>query len=90
MNKADLIQAICEKQDFSKQDVESIVNEFLDMIEKEVVKGNDVKLSCFGVFYKKERKARKGTNPSDGRAIIIPANSTVGFKPSKLLKGKLN
>ena len=90
MNKADLILAISEKEDLSKQDVENVINEFLRMIEKEVIKGKDVKLSNFGVFYKKERKARKGTNPSDGKAIIIPANNTVGFRPSKSIKGKLN
>lgn len=89
MNKADLILEIASKKDVSKSDVEIVVNEFLQLIENEVIKGNDVKLSNFGVFYKKERKERKGTNPSDGRIIIIPANSTVGFRPSKQLKEKI-
>lgn len=89
MNKADLIMAIVEKEDLSKNDVESVVNDFLSLIEKEVISGKDVKISNFGVFYKKARKERKGTSPSDGRAIIIPANSTVGFRPSKSIKGKI-
>lgn len=90
MNKTDLVVAIAEKSDLPKTEVESVVEEFLQLIEKEIIKGNEVKLSNFGVFYKKERLARKGTNPSDGSPIVIPANNTVGFRPSKLMKEKLN
>ncbi len=90
MNKTDLINTITERSDLSRVEIESIVDEFLQLIEDEVLKGEEVKLSNFGVFYKKARLARKGTNPSDGSPIIIPANNTVGFRPSKILKEKLN
>lgn len=90
MNKADLVIAVAEKSDLSKTDVETVIDDFLRLVEKELIKGEEVKLSNFGVFYKKERLARKGTNPSDGSPIVIPANNTVGFRPSKLLKEKLN
>ena len=90
MNKAELVLAVSEKTDYPKLDVEMIVDDFLDLIEQKVVKGEEVKISNFGVFYKKERLARKGTNPSNGAPIVIPANSTVGFRPSKSLKAKVN
>lgn len=90
MNKAELILAVSEKLDFPKADVELIVEEFIHQIEAGVLKGQEMKLSNFGVFYKKARLARKGTNPSDGKAIIIPANNTLGFRPSKIIKAKLN
>ena len=90
MNKAEIIEVIADKIDVAKSDVEYVVDELLHTIEKEIIKGNEVKLSSFGVFYKKERLARKGTNPSSGEIITIPANNTVGFRPSKNLKAKLN
>ncbi len=90
MNKSDLVNTIAEKSDLSKIEVESIVDEFLRLIEKGVLKGEEVKISNFGVFYKKARLARKGTNPSDGSPIVIPANNTLGFRPSKVLKEKMN
>lgn len=90
MNKAELIVMIAEKFDLPRHDVALIIDEFLDQIEKEVQKGESVKLSNFGVFFKKERKERRGTNPGDGRIITIPANSTLGFRPSKIVRGKLN
>lgn len=90
MNKAELILAVSEKTDYPKQDVEMIVDEFLGLVEGKILKGEEVKISNFGVFYKKERLPRKGTNPSNGAPIVIPANSTAGFRPSKTLKAKLN
>lgn len=90
MNKAELISATAEKTDLPKRDIENIIDDFFNLIESEVIKGNEVKLSNFGVFYKKERLARKGTNPGDGKIIIIPANNTLGFRPSKTIKEKLN
>ena len=90
MNKAELVLEIVERADVSKSDAEAIINEFLSLIEEELVKGNEVKISGFGVFQKKNRKERVGTSPSSHEAITIPANATVTFKPSKLLKGKMN
>lgn len=90
MNRAELVQAISEKTDYPKADVELIVDEFFNLLEHAVIKGEEVKISNFGVFYKKERLARKGTNPANGAPIVIPANNTVGFRPSKIIKGKLN
>ena len=55
-----------------------------------VVKGEEVKLSGFGIFSKKARAAREGTNPSNQKKIKIPASNTVAFKVSKAFKEKLN
>lgn len=90
MNKADIVRQITSKSDISHADVEYVVDELFNTVEKEIVKGNEVKISSFGVFYKKKRLARKGTNPSDGSIITIPENNTVGFRPSKILKEKVN
>ena len=90
MNKTDLVLEVSDRLDVNQNEVELIVDEVLATMERELVKGNQVKLLGFGVFYKKERKARKGTNPSTHDGIEIPANATVGFRPSKLIKEKLN
>ena len=54
MNKAELVLAVSEKTDYPKQDVEMIVDDVLDLIEQKIIKGEEVKLSNFGVFYKKD------------------------------------
>ena len=90
MNKAELILEVVERCDISKNEAENIIGSFLSLIEEELIKGNEVKLSGFGVFNKKVRKERVGTSPSTHETIKIPENSTITFKPSKLLKEKVN
>ena len=89
MNKADLIAAIVAKGILSHRDAETAIDEALEIMEA-LAKGEAVKLSGFGIFEKKERAARIGTNPSTGAKIEIPASNSVVFKPSKSLKEKLN
>ena len=90
MNKAELIQAVMAKAEVSHRDAEAVVEAVFDTISAEIIKGEAVKLSGFGIFEKKERAARVGTNPASGEKIEIPASNSVSFKPSKNLKEKLN
>ncbi|MDY6430519.1 MAG: HU family DNA-binding protein [Bacilli bacterium] len=90
MNKAELVQKVALKAEVSHVDAERVVDELLGLIEEALVRGEEVKLSGFGIFAKKERAARNGTNPANGQKILIPAAKSVAFKPSKTLKEKLN
>ncbi len=90
MNKAELIAAAAAKAEVSHRDAEAVVEAVLELIEENLVAGREVKISGFGIFEKKGRAARVGTNPSSGEKIEIPASNTVGFKPSKGLREKLN
>ena len=90
MNKAELVVAVSEKVAGSKKDVENVINAALEEIEKALLAGDDVKISGFGIFAKKARAAREGSNPATHEKITIVASNTVSFKPSKALKEKLN
>ena len=90
MNKAELALAVAEKAEIAKGDAQAAVDAVFEIIEKALVKGDEVKVSGFGIFSKKERAAREGTNPSTQEKIQIPASASVNFKVSKTLKDKLN
>ena len=90
MNKADLVLLLADKAELQKKEAEVVVDTVLGLIEEAVVKGEEVKLSGFGVIKVKERAAREGTKPGTSEKIVIPASKTVTFKPSKALKEKLN
>ncbi|MBO4540770.1 MAG: HU family DNA-binding protein [Bacilli bacterium] len=90
MNKAELVVAVSEKAEVSKRDAEKVVNALFEEIEKALLAGEEVKISGFGIFEKKERKAREGSNPATHEKITIAASRSVSFKPSKALKEKLN
>ncbi len=90
MNKAELIEAVAAKAELSKRDAEAAVDAVVDVVTEALVKGDAVKISGFGIFEKKHRAAREGTNPSTQEKISIPASTSVSFKVSKGLKEKLN
>ncbi len=87
MNKADLVVAISEAYGSSKKDAEKFIDILFEEIQQCLSRGEEVKISGFGVFQVKSRKSRTGTSPvGNHEKIVIPATKTIGFKPSKNLK----
>ncbi len=86
MNKADLINALAEKNGLKKKDAEAAVNAVLDLIAEALKKGEKVAIMGFGSFETKTRAARTGKNPATGATIEIPASKAVVFKAGKALK----
>ncbi len=89
MNKAEIIVAIADELMITKRSVEEIINLFCDTVIETLAKGEDVKLTGFGTFQTRERKERRGVSPQTGTEIVIPSGRTIVFKPSKLLKEKV-
>jgi len=89
MNKAEIITAIADELMLTKRSVEEIINLFCDTVIETLAKGEEVKLTGFGTFQTRERKERHGVSPQTGAEIVIPSGRTIVFKPSKLLKEKV-
>ncbi len=92
MNKAELIQIVSDElyfENFTKKDVEKIIDLFFEKVEENLIKGEEVKISSFGTFKTKTRKSRIGTSPITKEKIQIPSTKNVTFKVSKNLKSKL-
>ena len=62
----------------------------LRIIKSSLENGDDVLLSGFGKFNVKTKSARKGRNPKTGEALMLEARKVVTFKPSGLLREKVN
>ena len=86
MNKSELIAVVAEKSGITKKDAERVVSATFETIAMELVKGEKVQISGFGIFESKDRQARVGRNPHTKEEIQIPASKTPAFKPSKNLK----
>lgn len=86
MNKQELIDEIALILDLEKKKTKAVVEVFLELIEKELAAGGEVKLSKFGSFSVKQHQEREGRNPSTGEKLIIPAQKRVKFTPYKQLK----
>jgi integration host factor subunit beta len=90
MIKADLINQIAKEMDISKQEAESGVNLFFQMIKEALQRGEEIELRGFGSFRFRERQARSGRNPRTGEPVKVPPKKVLYFKPSKLLKSMIN
>ena len=86
MTKADLINAIAEKADFSKKDSEKALNAVIGSISDALVKGDKVQIVGFVTFEVRERAAKEATNPRTKEKIKVPAKKAPAFKAGKALK----
>jgi DNA-binding protein HU-beta len=86
MNKSELIQDVAQKAKISKADAASAVNAVMESVTETLTKGDSVTLIGFGTFSIKERAARTGRNPRDGKPIQISASKIPSFKAGKSLK----
>ena len=86
MNKTELVAVVAEKSGITKKDAERVVSATFETITAQLMKGEKVQISGFGIFEVKEREARVGRNPRTKEAIESPASKAPAFKPSKALK----
>jgi integration host factor subunit alpha len=91
MTKADIVDAVYQKiGGFSKREAAEIVDEVFETIKDTLARGEKLKISGFGNFVVRQKKARTGRNPQTGDEITITARRVLTFKPSQVLKGDLN
>lgn len=90
MNKAQLIEKLADKTKLTKSQAEMFLDATLDIIQKSVAKGDEVKLVGFGTFSRLNRKSRNGRNPKTGAPVVIPGSKVPRFKPGKDFKDLLN
>ena len=86
MNKTDIISEVAQKTGMTKKDAERVINATIETIEANLVKGEKVQISGFGIFEVKAREARVGRNPRTKETIQIPASKQPAFKAASALK----
>tara|TARA_B100000609_G_C17206825_1_gene431431 strand:- start:108 stop:401 length:294 start_codon:yes stop_codon:yes gene_type:complete len=90
MTKAELVEEVYEAVGFSKKDSAQLVDLVFETIKETLENGEKLKVSGFGNFVVREKKARIGRNPQTGEEIEISARKVLTFKPSQVLKNALN
>ncbi len=86
MNKSDLMIALKEKDNLSRQEAERIVTVFFNSIEDSLCNGGRVEIRGFGSFTVNSYKSYYGRNPKTGDQIRVPAKRLPFFKVGKELK----
>ena len=90
MTKADIVANVYEKVGFSKKEAVRVVETLFDIVKDSLQRGEKVKISGFGNFVVRSKRARRGRNPQTGDDIEISPRRILSFRPSQVLKNELN
>ena len=90
LTKKDLINSVYMQIGFSKNISESLIDDFLYTISKNLKIEKKLKLSKFGTFSIRSKKSRIGRNPKTKEQKIITDRNVVLFKASKEFKDLVN
>ena len=91
LTKADLVEIIYERVGVSKKEAIDLVELVFRTIKDELCRGKGVvKISGFGKFQVRSKRARRGRNPQTGEAMTISARRVLTFSPSRILRDAIN
>ena len=90
ITRADVAETIYEEIGLSRKDSTDVLDMILDEIVNELSSGDEVKLSSFGTFSLRDKKARAGRNPKTGVEAVISSRRVISFKPSQTMRKIIN
>jgi integration host factor subunit alpha len=90
LTRAGLSQAVHRKTGLPRAECADCVEMVLSEIFEAIVAREDVKLSAFGAFILRAKKERQGRNPKTGVNAKIGARLVVSFRPSNILRARIN
>jgi integration host factor subunit alpha len=90
LTKADLVQKVYQNHNLTKAQAAEAVETFLRISKTCLENGEDLLVSGFGKFNVKAKSARRGRNPQTGDELILNARRVVTFKPSGILRERIN
>ncbi len=90
LTKAMIVDAIHDQLGYPKNKSAEMLEMLLELIKKNLEKGEDVLISGFGKFCVKEKNERRGRNPATGADMTLDKRRVVTFRCSHLLREKIN
>jgi integration host factor subunit alpha len=90
LTRADLCEAVYREVGLSRTESAEIVERILHEISESLVGGEHVKLSSFGTFTVRRKGGRVGRNPKTGKEVPITPRRVLVFRPSHVLRQRVN
>ncbi len=90
MTKQDIINDVSSSTGLTKLETEIIMNGVMRTIINSLANNERVELRGFGTFGIKHRMPKKARNPGTGEPVYLPERYVPTFKPSKLMRSKVN
>ena len=90
MTKQEIVDQVSNATGLTKVETETIMNGIMSTIIQSLADNKKVELRGFGTFGIKHRMPKKARNPGTGEAIYLPERYVPTFKPSKLMRSRVN
>ncbi|MFN3228532.1 MAG: integration host factor subunit alpha [Asticcacaulis sp.] len=90
LTRADLFDAVHADIGLPRQECAALVERTLDLIIDALERGETVKLSGFGVFQVRAKRARVGRNPKTGDPAPIVPRRVISFRASQVMKARVD
>ena len=90
LTRADIAATLEPLVALLRRDRAALVDQVIDEIVETLARGEEVKLSGFGAFVIRAKAERMGRNPRNGAPAKIGERRVVAFRPSRLLRARLN
>ena len=75
--------------DVKPWEAQRLVDRVLEIIKATLAQGEDVLITGFGKFVVRRKHPRRGRNPQTGEDLLLAARRVVVFKPSSVLRRRL-
>lgn len=90
VTRAHLSEAVYQEVGLSRNESATLVESVLKEISDCLTTGTTVKLSSFGTFSVRQKGGRMGRNPKTGEEVPIKPRRVLVFRPSHVLKERIN
>ena len=90
ITRAQLSEAVYAEVGLSRNESSDLVELVLDEMSNALTEGDSVKISSFGSFTVRQKSQRMGRNPKTGEEVPILPRRVIIFKPSHVLKNRVN
>lgn len=90
LTRMDLSEAVFREVGLSRNESADLVESVLNHMSEALVKGEQVKISSFGTFSVRSKASRIGRNPKTGEEVPIEPRRVLTFRPSHLMKERVD
>ena len=90
LTRMDLSEAVFREVGLSRNESADLVESVLGHVSDALVAGENVKISSFGTFSVRSKNERIGRNPKTGEEVPIAPRRVLTFRPSHLMKDRVD
>lgn len=90
LTKDMLVSVIKDRLDLNSANSRKLLEELLEIMKNKLEAGEELKISNFGKWTTRSKRARLGRNPNTGDRLTITPRKVVTFHPSTKLRDLIN